>query len=78
MSLLTWQERALAWLAIGKAHLCTVAGWIWCAVCAVFNLMGDGRTKNALLVLLLCATAFGMIAPETATAMRDLVLAMVF
>jgi hypothetical protein len=76
--MLTWQERALALLAMGKVHLCAAAGWVWRAACTVFDLLGNPKTKNALLVILLCMTAFGMLAPDTATALRDLVLAMVF
>lgn len=42
----------------------------------IYDKLGDPRTKNALLVILLLLTAFGMIAPETATSLRDTVLAM--
>jgi hypothetical protein len=36
--------------------------------------LGDPRTKNALIALLALLSAFGMVAPETATALRDTVL----
>lgn len=39
-----------------------------------YDRLGDPRTKNVLIVLLALMTAFGMIAPETATALRDAVL----
>lgn len=42
----------------------------------IYDRLGDQRTKNALLVILLVLTLFGMIAPETATSMRDTILAM--
>ena len=42
----------------------------------IYDKMGDPRTKNALLVVLLALTAFGMVAPETATSLRDTILSM--
>lgn len=43
----------------------------------LYNAMGDKRTKNLLLVILMLMSAFGMIAPETATNLRNTVLSMV-
>jgi hypothetical protein len=43
----------------------------------LYNHLGDPRTKNILILVLLCLTGFGMVAPATATSMRDLVLSMV-
>jgi hypothetical protein len=45
--------------------------WLW-------SFLGDPKTKNALLVILLAMTAFGMVAPETATSMRDTIVALAF
>lgn len=45
--------------------------WLW-------SFLGDAKTKNALLVILLLMTAFGMVAPETATSMRDTIVALAF
>lgn len=45
--------------------------WLW-------SFLGDPKTKNALLVILLLLTAFGMVAPETATSMRDTIIALAF
>ena len=45
--------------------------WLW-------SFLGDPRTKNALLVVLLAMTAFGMIAPDRATSMRDTITALAF
>lgn len=42
----------------------------------IYNHLGDPRTKNALLVILLALTGFGMVAPEVATNLRDTVLAL--
>ena len=42
----------------------------------IYNKLGDPRSKNALLFVLLLLTAFGMVAPETATALRDTVIQM--
>lgn len=52
-----------------KAKLCAL-------MALLYDRAGDPRTKNALLVILLLLTAFGMIAPDTATSLRDTVLAM--
>lgn len=41
-----------------------------------YDKLGDPRTKNTLLVILLLMTAFGIVAPEQATSLRDTVLAM--
>lgn len=43
---------------------------------AIYNKLGDPRTKNAFLVILLALTAFGMVAPDAATSLRDTVLAL--
>lgn len=43
---------------------------------AVYNKLGDPRSKNAMIFVLLLLTSFGMLAPETATTLRDLVLKM--
>lgn len=45
--------------------------WLW-------SFLGDPKTKNALLVLLIGMTAFGMVAPESATQIRDIVLSLAF
>ena len=42
----------------------------------LYNHLGDPRSKNALLFILLAMTAFGMIAPDAATSLRDTVVAM--
>jgi hypothetical protein len=42
----------------------------------VYNRLGDPRSKNALLFILLAMTAFGIVAPETATNLRDTILKM--
>jgi hypothetical protein len=43
----------------------------------IYNHLGDPRTKNIIILILLCLSGFGMLAPATATSMRDLVLSMV-
>jgi hypothetical protein len=45
-------------------------------VSIIYDKLGDPRTKNVFLVILLAMTAFGMVAPETATTLRDTVLKM--
>ena len=45
--------------------------WAW-------SFMGDPKTKNAFLVILMAMTAFGMVAPDTATSLRDTVVALAF
>lgn len=55
--------------ALEKAKKFTA--WLW-------SFLGDAKTKNALLVILLLMTAFGMVAPETATSMRDTIVALAF
>lgn len=45
--------------------------WAW-------TFFGDKRTKNCLLFALLLMTLFGMVAPEDATKLRDLILSMAF
>jgi hypothetical protein len=42
----------------------------------LYNFAGDRRTKNCLLVLLAVLTAFGMVAPERATSIRDSLLSL--
>lgn len=46
-----------------------------CAL-AIYDKLGDVRTKNSLLVILLLMTTFGIVAPEQATSLRDTILAM--
>jgi hypothetical protein len=46
------------------------------AGCAIYNRIGDPRTKNAAIVILAIMSAFGIIAPETATSLRDAVLSL--
>jgi uncharacterized membrane protein len=53
--------------AIARAE--KVLGWI-------YDHAGDNRTKNAAIVLLSLMSAFGIIAPKTATSLRDLVLSL--
>ena len=45
--------------------------WLW-------SFLGDPKTKNALLVILLLMTTFGIVAPETATSLRDTIVAFAF
>ena len=42
----------------------------------VYDRLGDPRTKNVLIVILALMSAFGILAPETATRLRDAVLAL--
>jgi hypothetical protein len=44
----------------------------------LYNHLGDPRSKNVLIFILLAACGFGMIAPERATGLRDIVLSMPF
>ena len=41
-----------------------------------YDRLGDPRTKNVLIVLLALMSAFGILAPETATRLRDAVLSL--
>ena len=41
-----------------------------------YDRLGDPRTKNVLIVLLALMSAFGLLAPDTATRLRDAVLAL--
>jgi hypothetical protein len=41
-----------------------------------YDRLGDPRTKNVLIVLLALMSAFGLLAPETATRLRDAVLSL--
>lgn len=43
----------------------------------IYNLVGDKRTKNVIIVILMLMTAFGMVAPQTATSLRDMTLSMI-
>jgi hypothetical protein len=45
-------------------------------ISTIYDKLGDPRSKNAMLVILLILTAFGMVAPDRATSLRDTVLAM--
>jgi len=54
--------------AVGRAVLKVIS--------AIYEKAGDPRSKNAALLILLLMTAFGMIDPERATALRDTVLKM--
>jgi hypothetical protein len=54
-----------------KERIKKALAWLW-------SFLGDPKTKNALLVILLVMTAFGMVAPETATSMRDTIIALAF
>lgn len=45
-------------------------------ISAIYDKLGDPRSKNVLIFVLLVMTAFGMVAPETATALRDTILKM--
>lgn len=52
-----------------KAKAIALAKWL-------YNHLGDPRTKNIMLLILAAMTAFGMIAPDTATSIRDAVLSL--
>lgn len=41
-----------------------------------YNRLGDPRTKNILIMILALMSLFGIIAPDTATSLRDAVLSM--
>ena len=41
-----------------------------------YDRLGDPRTKNVLIVILALMSAFGLLAPETATRLRDAVLSL--
>ena len=41
-----------------------------------YDRLGDPRTKNVLIVILALMSAFGILAPETATRLRDAVLSL--
>jgi hypothetical protein len=47
------------------------------AVRWLYNHLGDPRSKNALIFTLTLMTLFGVLAPATATSLRDIVLSMV-
>jgi hypothetical protein len=42
----------------------------------IYNRLGDPRTKNMIILLLALMSAFGMIAPEIATSLRNAVLSL--
>jgi hypothetical protein len=44
----------------------------------LYDHLGDPRTKNVIIVALLIACVFGVVAPERATGLRDIVLSMPF
>ena len=44
------------------------------ALSLAYNKLGDPRTKNVLLLILALMSLFGLVAPDTATSMRDAVL----
>jgi hypothetical protein len=46
-------------------------------ISTIYDKLGDPRTKNAMICTLLMLSAFGVIAPAQATALRDIVLSMV-
>lgn len=52
-------------------------GRVISAIGTIYNRLGDPRTKNAMICTLLLLSAFGVIAPAKATALRDMVLTMV-
>jgi hypothetical protein len=41
-----------------------------------YDRLGDPRTKNVLIIILALMSAFGILAPETATRLRDAVLSL--
>lgn len=41
-----------------------------------YDKLGDPRTKNIVILVLALMSLFGIIAPETATSLRDAVMAM--
>ncbi len=45
---------------------------------AIYNFAGDKRTKNCLLILLALMTAFGLVAPDRATSIRDTLLTLAY
>lgn len=45
-------------------------------ISTIYDKLGDPRSKNVLIFILLLMTAFGMVAPETATQLRDTILKM--
>ena len=48
------------------------------ALSAAYNRLGDPRTKNTFIAILALMSAFGLIAPDTATALRDAALSLAF
>ena len=49
---------------------------IRCLLALAYDRLGDPRTKNVLIVVLALMSAFGLLAPETATRLRDAVLSL--
>jgi hypothetical protein len=45
-------------------------------VSIIYDKLGDPRSKNVLIFILLLMTAFGVLDPERATALRDTILKM--
>lgn len=70
--MLTWRESFLAWAAMAWAGVKRAWG-IWSSAADFIN-----RNARAIILVLLLTNAFGVIAPTTATALRDLVLGLVF
>jgi hypothetical protein len=53
------------------AKLSALGSWVW-------GFMGDPKTKNAAILVLVVMSAFGILAPEDATRLRDMVLSLAF
>lgn len=53
-------------------------GWIKIAALWVYDALDDKRFRNLLLIILIGMNAFGVVAPGTATALRDAVLSIPF
>jgi hypothetical protein len=43
----------------------------------LYNHLGDPRSKNVLIFILIAMSGFGIVAPATATSLRDMVLSMI-
>jgi hypothetical protein len=50
--------------------------WLKTAAHNLYDFAGDKRTKNCALLVLAVLTAFGMVAPEQATSIRDSLLSL--
>ena len=55
-----------------------IIAFLKAAASRAWNFMADPKSKNALLFILLVMTAFGMVAPDAATSMRDTIIAFAF